>query len=177
MKPMRILNGVMVFVAVMGMCTPQAFCATQHDQTANVIDVALGEGGILLGQVVDASGMPQAKVPVSLQAGQQQIGVAQTDANGYFAFSGLRGGVCQIVAAQGHAAYRVWTPGTAPPSAQQGALVVAGQDLVRGQLGRLRFWLSNPWVLAGVVGTAIAVPVALVASNRHDHPVTPSGVY
>jgi hypothetical protein len=63
--------------------------------------------------------------------------------------------------------YRVWTVNTAPPVAQPGAMVVAGQDLVRGQASSpvLRFF-TNPWVLAGLVGAAIAIPIAL--SNDDD---------
>jgi hypothetical protein len=53
-------------------------------------------------------------------------------------------------------------------------LVVANQDLIRGQLGgRLRFWLSNPWVITGLVATAVAVPVVLANTNRHHGPVSP----
>jgi len=175
MKPKQVLKGLVVFLATLGACMPQVLMAAQPAQTPNIVDVALRDRGVLVGQVVDVSGAPQAKVPVSLQTGQQQLGTATADANGYFAFSGLRGGVYQVVAAEGQGAYRLWTPGTAPPTAQQGALVVAGQDLVRGQGGgRLRFWLSNPWVIAGIVAAAVAIPVAVAnANHHHDQPVTP----
>lgn len=178
MKPTRVLKGLMVFLAAMGVCLPQSLFASQPTQAPNIVDVALGDGGVLLGQVVDVAGTAKAKVPVSLQSGQQTLGMSETDANGYYAFSGLRGGVYQVVAAEGQGAYRAWTPGTAPPTAQQGALVVAGQDLVRGQTGgRLKFWLSNPWVIAGIVATAVAVPVAIATSqHHHNEPVTPSGL-
>lgn len=189
MKPTRVLKVTLVALATLGMCLPQSVLAADPAATTNLTDVSLGSGGVLLGQVVDNAGAPQANVPVSLQSGQQELGASKTDGGGYFAFSGLRGGVYQVVAAKGHGAYRVWTPGSAPPSAQQGALVVAGNeqnqlgnqtaalgqqpDLVRGQYGgRLGFWLSNPWVIAGVVATAVAVPVAL-ATSHHHHPSTP----
>jgi hypothetical protein len=173
MKPTQLFKELVVLLAVAGMCMPQALLASQPAQAPNITDVALGEGGVLMGQVVDVAGVPQGKVPVSLQSGQDQLGTNVTDANGYFAFRGLRGGVYQLVSADGQGAYRVWMPGTAPATAQKGALVVAGQDLVRGQYGgRLRYWLSNPWVIAGIVAAAVAIPVA-IANSDHDDPVTP----
>ena len=80
-----------------------------------------------------------------------------------FAFKGLQQGVYQVVAAKGHQAYRVWPEKIAPPSAQPGALIVAGNGTVRGQLGMRGFrnLLANPWVVAAIVATAIAVPVAI----------------
>jgi hypothetical protein len=185
MKLTRLFKASLVLWATLGMCLPQALFAAQTSPVTNITDVTLGNGGVLLGQVVNETGAPQANTVVSLQSGQQEIGAGKTDGGGYFAFSGLRGGVYQVVVAGGQGAYRVWTSGSAPPSAQQAALVVAGPqngtvgqqpDLVRGQYGgRLGFWLSNPWVIAGVVATAIAVPVAVVSANHHHHsqPVSP----
>jgi hypothetical protein len=174
-----LIKGVAILLATVGVCLPQCALAAQPVQSPHVIDVALSDGGVMLGQVVDTSGVPKSRVPVALHSGQQQVGVAKTDANGYFAFSGLRGGVYQVVAAEGHGAYRAWTPGTAPPTAQQGALVVAGEDLTRGQCGRLGCWLSNPWVLAGIIAVAIAVPVGIAAADDDDEfiprPATPGG--
>ena len=55
-------------------------------------------------------------------------------------------------------------PNTAPPAAQSAALLVSGSDVVRGQNGGLVYWLTNPWVLAGLIAAAIAIPIAL---NNH----------
>lgn len=183
MKPTRLGKALLVVCATLGTCFPQALLAAQPLPASNVTDVSLRDGGVLLGQVVDGTGKPQANAAVSLQSGQQKLGASKTDAGGYFAFSGLRGGVYQVAAANGQGSYRVWAAGSAPPTAQPGALVVAGQtpnplagqqpDVVRAQ-GRLGFWLSNPWVVAGLVATAVAVPVAIVAADRHhDQPVSP----
>jgi hypothetical protein len=155
------------------MVLPQAVLAAPPAPSAP--DVALEAGGLMVGQVVDAQGAPRAGAPVVIQ--QKGVEVARTvaDGQGRFAFSGVRGGVYHLVTSNGQAMYRCWAEGTAPPVAQQGALLVAG-DVVRGQCGSCGTdpcacggggglfgggWLSNPWVLAAIVATAIAVPIAV----------------
>ncbi len=154
---------------------PRAVMATGVPEPAtnpsSIRDVALKDGGILIGRVVDTNNVPQAKVPVSLIAGDRQLAVGMTDEQGYFAFRGLKGGVYHLVSAKGLAAYRVWAPEVAPPNAQPGALVVAGQDLVRGQFGgRLGMILTHPLVIAGAVATAVAVPIAIAAADDDEEP-------
>jgi hypothetical protein len=143
-----------------------------------VVDVALRNGGVLIGQVVDKANLPQPRVPVAISDISQQLAVGQTDERGFFAFRGLRGGVYQVAAAEGCAAYRVWAPGTAPPTARPAALVVAGQDLVRGNIcsdaiGWAGFcFCSKPLVMGALVATAVAVPVIIHSENR-TKPVSP----
>lgn len=181
MKSASLSNIAAVCLALAGLCLPQSlFAATAEDTSAGIIDVELRDGGLLLGQLVDPQGIPKAETPVNLLDGSKKLAEARTDAEGYFAFRGLRGGVYQVTGAEGIGAYRLWTPGTAPPSAQAGALVIAGEDLVRGQLrsfGRnagswLRFQLARPVVLVGLTATAIAVPIALSTRNE-EGPVSP----
>lgn len=172
MKGVGIVKGLLVTMAVAGFCLPQPLLASeaapQRAQTAT--DVALTEGGTLIGQVFDAQGAPLARVTVVLQGQDQQVLSVQTDQSGRFSVQGLRGGVYVISSAKGYGTYRLWAPGTAPPLAQKGALVVAGQQTVRGQFGPLPFWLSNPWVIAGIVATAVAVPVAIHNADRPSSP-------
>jgi hypothetical protein len=148
--------------------TPVAATAAKTAAPAsNVIDVSLQTGGVLRGVVVDQQGALLNKTDVKVWQKDRQVAATQTDEQGRFVVSSLRGGVYQISAAGGQGMYRVWTANTAPPVAQPGAMVVAGQDLVRGQASSpvLRFF-TNPWVLAGLVGAAIAIPIAL--SNDDD---------
>jgi hypothetical protein len=181
MKLATIFKGLVVGVAILGICLPQSLLAsTPVKQSAPVVDVALGQGGKLLGQVVDTNGAVESNVPVSLRQGDRELAKAKADANGYFAFSGLRGGVYQVVAAKGVASYRVWAQRTAPPTAQKGALVVSGQNLMRGQyhhghgrFGVMKSYLANPWVVAGIVATAVAVPVGIHNSSSSSSPSSP----
>lgn len=183
MKSAGILKGLALGLAVLGMGLPCSVFAASPAPTPLVHDVALRDGGVLVGQVVDAQGVGKRAERVSLLLDERQVAAAETDANGYFAFQGLRGGVYQLTAAEGAGAYRVWAPGTAPKAAEPGALLVAGKDLVRGQyyyydnctppLGRVKFWLSNPWVVAGIVATAVAVPVGIHNADHGGGPVSP----
>lgn len=176
MKQAGIVKGMLVSVAVAGLCLPQpALAAVSSTQAPRVIDVALGEGGVLRGQVVDCQGVSMANVPVLLLAGEQKLAVSQTDDSGYFSFKGLCGGVYQVSAAEGFAAYRLWVPGTAPPSSQRGALIVAGTDLVRGQLcddacSWMQFHMSNPYFLAAMVTAAVGTPILI---HNLNIPVSP----
>lgn len=140
--------------------------------TPRVIDVALQEGGILYGQVVNREGRPVGQTTVSVQTGEQLLGVVKTDEMGRFAIRGLNPGVYQMSASEGTGMYRLWSPRTAPPGAQQAMLIVAGEDVSRGQaLSRLGQFVRNPWVIGGAVATAIAVPIAIAADD--DEPASP----
>lgn len=136
-------------------------------QTATVTDVALRNGGVLIGQVVDPQGIAKTGVPVKIGAGQQTLAVAVTDQAGYFAFSGLQGGVYQIATQGACGSYRVWTADASPPSAQAGALVIDGNEVVRGQTAR--FYLSNPWVWGTIAVVGAGGAAAAILANQHPH--------
>jgi hypothetical protein len=184
MKIGKVLAALTVYVAVMGVCLPQSLLAAPPaGRVPTIVDVALRDNNVLLGQVVDTAGLPKSHVPVAILTGEEPLAVGKTDDQGFFAFRGLQGGVYQIAAARGCGAYRLWSPGTAPPMARGGALVVAGQDLVRGNycgdpcseaVGWAGFCLcSKPLVVGALVATAVAVPVAIHASNRGE-PASPA---
>ena len=162
MKRMDLVRGAFVGLAALGICLPQPLLAADVTGARSSIvgDVTLTGDGVLHGQVIDAQGQPMEKTSVTLFDQNQRSWTAETDQFGRFAFTGLRGGVYQLVSAGGRASYRLWAPGTSPPTARQAALVVAGEDAVRGQ-GGLSFLLSNPWFIVAAVGTAVAVPVAI----------------
>ncbi|MBN2022403.1 MAG: carboxypeptidase regulatory-like domain-containing protein [Pirellulales bacterium] len=176
MKLSAILKGAALSLACLGLVlpTPLVQAATvPTDPAANaagpakaVIDVGLHKGGVLLGQVVDAQGVPQAKVPVTLLDKDRPLVRTATDASGYFVVAKVPSGTYRVVADQTQGIYRLWAPETAPPAAQQGALLVIGHGPVRAQQGPIAYWLGNPWVIAGLVATAVAVPVAI-----HNHQI------
>jgi len=152
---------------------PTAALATPPISKAPVlVDVTLRDGGVLLGQVVHPDGSPLPGVAVSLRSGNQELASGAADRSGYFAFSGLRTGTYQVVAANGIGTFQVWTADIAPPAAQRGALVVAGMDTVRGQHTPEQFaqMLARPVIVGGLIGAAIAIPIAV--SNSHREPAS-----
>lgn len=144
--------------------------AVAADPSPTVRDVALRNGGVLVGQVVDPQGVPRVGVPVTIRSGQQPLAVGITDKGGYFAFSGLQGGAYQLSTQEVQGVYRTWTPGAAPPSAQPGALIVDGTEVVRGSSKEtIRFYLSNPWVWGTAAAAGIGTGTAFIIANQHPH--------
>jgi hypothetical protein len=150
-------------IACFGMVIPNSALAAPPAAAATN-DVALRTGGLLVGQVVDQQGVAKANAPVSIQFAGKEVVNTTTDKNGVFAAKGLRGGAYQLVTPQGASACRLWAADTAPPSARPAALVVSGNDVVRGQgpMGSWVGWMKqHPYIVAGTVAAAIAIPLAL----------------
>ncbi|HYW78650.1 MAG TPA: carboxypeptidase-like regulatory domain-containing protein [Thermoguttaceae bacterium] len=179
MKRMRTRKAWAGWLACCGILLPapalQAAVAgqTPSPQTATqVVDIELQSGGMFLGQVVDPTGKPVAGVAVSVRRLEQEVATTTTNRSGYFSVRGLQGGTYEITTGPSCGLYRLWAPGTAPPAARQGALIVVGGQQVRGQQGPVGYWLGNPWVVAGIVATAVAIPVA-IHNSRADRVRSP----
>jgi hypothetical protein len=170
MKNATLVQKVAVCLAAVGFCMPQiALARTPMAKKKPVIsDVRLQKDNVLVGQVVTPENKPVAGTKVLLHSGKKQLAAGKTDKNGLFAFSGLKRGVYQVSAAKGQGSFRVWSWRTAPPAAQPGALIIADNGTVRGQNGMRTFrnFMSNPLVIAGIVATAIVIPVAIHNSDR-----------
>jgi len=139
----------------------------QQASASDITDVALQEGGVFVAQIYTAEGTPHAGTTITIQKQGRQLVQATTDANGMVAVSGLQGDVYQLAVGQTVGSYRLWAPGTAPPVAQPGALLVEGQGVVRGQCGGgggLGF-MNNPWMWAGMIASAITIPIAVANHN------------
>ena len=149
-------------------------------------DVALGDGGILVGQVVDTQGVAVAMARLTLADHKQEIAQVRADQEGKFSVPGLRGGVYRISSRGQDAMYRLWAPHTAPPVAQQGVILVVGGDVIRGQCGdvicgqygnssepfasMVQWVTDHPLLTAAALGAAIAIPIALDDSNTPSTP-------
>ena len=181
MKRMEFVKVGMVVAACFGMLVPPSALYAANETAAGSqvaaprADVALADGGTLHGQAVDAQGSPISGKAVSLWQGDRQLARAVTDSSGRFRLNGLRGGTYRIVVGQTSGFYRLWVANTAPPSAKPAALVVVDGRQVLGQRGPLGHWLTNPWVIAGLVAAAIAIPVAIHNNqvDRNPPPASP----
>jgi hypothetical protein len=166
-------------LAALGVCIPSTAFAAGPPAKPAVVDVALRDGGVLLGQVVDPQGKGVQGTTVALRHYDREVVKTSTGAEGYFAVKEVRGGVYQIASGDGVGVYRLWAPGTAPPAAAEGALLVAKDTVIRGQQppaipprAQLKTFLANPLVIGGIVATAVAVPVA-IHNSRSSSPASP----
>lgn len=145
MKSVRFLQAAAVTISSAGLILPQSsvMAAAPQGQPAAraqadsdapaVLDVTLTNGGVLRGQVVDVQGQPAAEAPVAVYHQGKQIATTKTLADGSFAVSGLRGGTHVVTSGDNGGICRMWAPGSAPPSAQQGIMIVRGGQTARGQ--------------------------------------------
>ena len=140
------------------------------------IDVALHGEGLLIGQLVDAAGKPSADTAVRLTLADGRQAEAKTNPDGGFAFKNVRG-VARLESDKSAILVRSWTRDAAPPSAAPAVLLVEGGDMARGQsympvangaVTRSKRLFANPLFVAGVIGTAVAIPVAIHNSDDDD---------
>lgn len=159
-------------LAAVGTTLPTAALSAEPARpAASGVDIALSDGGLFVGQVVDAQGARLAKAEVSIRYQGKEVVRTVTDENGVFAAKGLRGGQYDVVTAEHAAPMRLWAPDTAPPSARTAALIVTGTDVVNGQYGGggvLSWVQAHPLIVAGVVVAAVATPIAIAASDDDD---------
>ena len=167
MKRAYLIKMTAVALSCAGMIIPQAMLASpagpRQPQTA-VVDVQLQEGNVFQGMVVDTAGAPLANTKVIVFNQDGPVAETRTDEEGRFALGPLRGGTYQVSTARSTGVYRLWAPRTAPPTARPTVLLVEGADVLRGQVGPASMFLTNPWVVVGIIGAAIAVPIAV--NNR-----------
>ena len=167
MELRQFFSGMLVASASLGMILPQCAFAdlTRLSRPAPraVRDVDLHDGGSLTGQVLDVSGTPVAGTAVAVIDEGRAVATSHTGVDGRFTIAEVKAGVYEIATSNGVTVCRLWAPRTAPPAAQADALVVHGDTVARGAVGDggVIGFLSNPWVLAGIVAAAIAIPLAL----------------
>ena len=156
-------------VAVSGLLIPApclAETAAEETLSARLVDVALEEGNILRGFVVDSAGQASEEVNVLLFHQQQLVASGISGERGEFAIANVRGGFYQIAAGDQVRSLRCWAFNTAPPTAKHTALLQI-DDVQRGQIHPASCALANPWVIAGIAAAAIAIPITL-KSHRDD---------
>ncbi|GEM_PF-1459309 len=130
-----------------------------------ITDVSLAQGGVLRGVLVDEQGRPLVKSAVIIRQGRRVFSRTDTGLKGEFQFKGLRGGVYEVASVNGHGAFRVWAPGTAPKAARRQALIVSRSQVVRGQFADLGLsTLTNLGDLGALGGMGTASGLATAAA-------------
>jgi hypothetical protein len=139
---------------------------TPQSAAAAITDVALDQQMQLSGQVVTPTGEPVPAASLRLSQRDAQPLRADADDAGHFRLRLEQGGVYQLAMGQQVVHLRVWTHAAAPPDCPRQLVLVAG-DVVRGQSGKIPCTQINPWLVAGVVAAAVAIPVVL-SNHRSD---------
>lgn len=172
MSGKRLFRKQVIAIVCIGLILPQAVLAAPTAPKAQITDVALANGGMLIGQVVDPQGIGKAGVQVVvLQQGRQPIGTV-TDRAGNFQVAGLTGGAAQVVTEGGQGVYRLWTANAAPPVAQSRALLVANGQIVRGQACYGQGGVGQ-WILPALAAGGIIAGVVVATSNTDTTPSSP----
>ncbi|MBN2024645.1 MAG: carboxypeptidase regulatory-like domain-containing protein [Pirellulales bacterium] len=165
-------------LACLGLLSPEgawaAPAAAVSPPAVETADAELGPRGTFGGAVVDPQGLAVPGARVMLVVGPGRVVNAKTNRDGQFAFIGVQPGTHVVAAAGTVKTCRLWAPGTAPPAARTGGvLIVANGAAVRGQR-EWYTWIADHYILFGCgVAAAIAVPCAVVDSNRHSAPASP----
>lgn len=101
-----------------------------------VSDVSLDERNVLVGQYLQSNGKPYADSTVALVQNGKIVQLAKTEKNGQFTVR-AKAGLYEIKTQKTSAVCRLWAHRTAPPAAKKGVVLVADENVVRGQLGNM----------------------------------------
>lgn len=129
-------------------------------------DVELDPEGSLRGFAINVHGVPVAGAPVVVFNADREVARTSTDALGCFSVDGLRGGKYQVTIGRYARLVRTWAAGTAPPNTKRGAMIVVGDNVVRGQMCLKDFLCSDCVIITALVAAMIAVPIAVHNSDR-----------
>ncbi|MEX0820347.1 MAG: carboxypeptidase-like regulatory domain-containing protein [Pirellulaceae bacterium] len=128
-------------------------------------DIELLPGGILAGQVVDATGQPRAgQTIIALTPGREAIST-RSDDQGRFRLGGLKAGLCHVACGTQTVACRCWSPHTAPPAATKELLLTAGDAVERGQRPFADL-ITGPVLIGLIIAAAVAIPIAVHNSKK-----------
>ncbi len=169
MRGTKMFRMQVIALVCVGLMMPHTLMGATPAPKVKINDVALGNGGTLIGQVVDQQGLGIAGAQVVvLQQGRKPVQTA-ADKTGKFKAVGLNGGTAQIVTAGGQGVYRLWAAKTAPPAAHRSALLFGNGPVVRGQMGGG----LGGWLLPGLAAGGIIAGVAVATSNTSSSPASP----
>ena len=173
MKLMKFVQGAMVALAAVGVVCPQLPVLAAGQKTAaksvaanTVFDIGLAQGGTFTGRVVDHTGAAVEGAEVVVKQGKTEVSRTITDKQGSFVAKNMKSGVYTVASGSTEGTYRTWSEKTAPPSSREQALLVMGQNGVRGQSGCCDCG-GGGMLLAGVAALAVtALIVGIVAIDK-----------
>jgi len=146
---------------------------------AATADIALWNGGTLLGQVVNHNGQPVSGIVVSLQYSGSQIAQAVSNEEGTFSVRGLRPGEHQVIISGQTNTYRLWPAKSAPEGVRPRLTLATPRRIVLGQLGSAtpggRPWPTLPRITLPVVAATVGIIGGIVwlSSDDDTPPVSP----
>lgn len=149
-------------------------------------DYLLGQEGVLIGSVLNHSGLPASGLPVQVLHKDQIIATAVSDEKGEFAVQGLRNGQHTVKLGASQQSVRFWSNTAAPPAAMSRMAIVVDEEVVRGQCGdssgegcgegfaggNHRAWGTAFGVL--LIGGAVATTLALTLDDNQNAAVVAS---
>jgi hypothetical protein len=119
--------------------TPTAVAGKSRRAKTRIVDVELGKGGTLNGQVINGKKASVKKAVISVRTAKQEVGRSLSDESGKFTIQKVPTGTFYVVAGTGHGVYRLWKNGTAPKKALKQIKIVSDRTVVRAQDGELLF--------------------------------------
>ncbi len=149
-------------------------------------DYLLGPEGVLIGSVLNHSGLPASGLPVQVLHKDQIIATAVSDEKGEFAVQGLRNGQHTVKLGASQQSVRFWSNTAAPPAAMSRMAIVVDEEVIRGQCGdscgegcgegfaggNHRAWGTAFGVL--LIGGAVATTLALTLDDNQNAAVVAS---
>lgn len=184
MRPLHRLRTMATVAVMLGILFPEASlqaaspaglaptASASPSPALPISDIALGAEGSLSGLVVDVQGLPVSQAPVVLRQAGQPGAAVTTDRLGQFRISGVPGGTYQLTVGSQSRLLRLWATETAPPQAKPMAVVVVGDQVLRGQRPLSSLWTSDALVIPALVAAGIAIPLSVHHSN-HSQPQSP----
>ena len=168
MRGTKLFRVQIIALVCVGLMLPHTVLGAAPAPKVKINDVALGNGGVLIGQGVDQQGIGLASAQVVvLQQGRKPVQTT-ADRTGKFQVAGLNGGTAQVVTAGGQGVYRLWTANAAPPAAKPSALLLSNGQVVRGQHHGMGGWLLPALAAGGIIAG-----VAVATSNTSSSPASP----
>jgi hypothetical protein len=169
MSKLRWFNAAPIVLACWGLLVLTAEIRAEEAAPNTITDVALGDGGVARGVIVDGQGKPVDGATVSIKVNSRVVATVVSDAKGEFVIREMRGGIHEVHAPQGTSLCRFWTARSAPPAAKNRITVVSDAQTVRGQSADVHADSTPPVTGGGYWGNGAGSAVGNSIGNGFGH--------